>query len=438
MKKIISAALVLVLLMLCGCSAGPKPIESLMRPPYIGADKELQRSINKLLGSSIILCSPKSGEFHTAITLHDLDSDGEEEAVVFYQKDRDTTTVRMSVLKEYNGKWEIVSDFAGSGSGVVSVEFADLNYNGFDDILVSWTLFDNNTNKSLTVYSASLDDSVLKIVACATEPFNLMRVEEVFGSGEKQVILAYADTSKTPVRTAVRVLEMTQHGTISLICETKLDASFASLASISADKPEGFSYPRIFIDANISDSNMITEVLTWSQSSKSFIQMFSGTGDKSVTALTQRSSNLPCKDIDSDGLIEIPQRRLMSELINGEVSTGYLLDWCSVSENGLEPKLHYIVNTQENYKLLFPNEWFDKVFVGNEPASRAWSFSNSDDDLLFVITAYSLDGWDRITDKITEVLLIQSDTVFTCTITELGEKFGVTATDLLKFFSTGV
>ncbi len=432
-----TAALLLacaLLMLLSGCSFEFRSIENLMRPPLTATEEELEKSINSLLGSSISLRSPESGVHHSAITLHDLDGDQAEEAIVFYTNSNDSSVVRMSVLKKTSSGWALVSDFAGNGSGVYSIEFYDLNNDGCDDMLVSWYLFEDRVNKTLTVYSGMRTDNEINFSACVTEPYNLLHVEDVFGTGEKQMILAYTDAAKTSGRTHIRLMSLNSENRVVLLSETKLDDRILSLKSIKADRPEQLSGPRIFIDAEIADSQMITEILVWNSESSNFKSYISSSA-QDYSSLTLRSNNLESYDVDEDGLIEIPLRKALAESRDGDTSVGYLLAWCSVEPDKLQEKEYYLVNLQENYRIYFPKEYKGKVFVRSDNASGTWNFVTAKNEELFEISVFSLDAWNENNSKVTETLLITGDKVYACTITELGEKQGIKAVDLVKYFS---
>ena len=168
MKKAFSAVVSVVIVlcaMLSGCSVELRSIDSLMRPPHTATEAELKDSINKLLGNQISYRSPESGENHSAIILRDINGDEAEEAIVFYVKNDDTSVVRMCVLTQSGEKWLLVSDFAGNGSGVLNVAFDDLNNDNDEEILVTWFLFDDKSQKMLSVYTADTDDQVLNVSA---------------------------------------------------------------------------------------------------------------------------------------------------------------------------------------------------------------------------------------------------------------------------------
>ncbi len=434
MKKISVLLLAVMLFALSGCSFEIRSIQNLMRPPLTATEEELEKSINSLLGNGISLRSPESGQHHSAITLHDLDGDDRSEAIIFYVNANDVSAVRMSVLKKAGGEWMLVSDFAGNGSGIYAIDFYDLNNDGCDDMLVSWYLFEDRVNKTLTVYSSSRKDGKINFSACATEPYNLLHVEDIFGTGEKQIILAYTDLAKESGRTHIRLMSLNSDNRVVLLSETKLDERIISLSSIKSDRPQELSSPRIYIDAEIPESKMITEILCWNKVGKNFKTVIPY-NEKNYNYLTVRSNNLYSADIDEDGIIEIPLREPLAESKNGDTSLGYLIEWCSVNGAKLEPKLHFLVNLRENYRLFFPKKYIGRLFVRSDNSTGTWTFVTASNTELFRIEVYDLSEWDENSKNVTETLFINGDKVYACTVTEAGEEKGVKANDLVKYFS---
>ena len=80
LKKI--AALLLVPVLLAGCSAAGD-VETLLRAPQLsGESAALQKALNNYLGGSATLKYPASGDFLSPFAFGDWDGDGTDEAAV--------------------------------------------------------------------------------------------------------------------------------------------------------------------------------------------------------------------------------------------------------------------------------------------------------------------------------------------------------------------
>ncbi len=128
----------------------------------------------------------------------------------------------------------------------------------------------------------------------------------------------------------------------------------------------------------------------------------------------------------------------MSESNVGDSSFGYMLEWCEIKKSKLVATEFYVVNLLENYNLYFPSDWKNNVFIRTDLGTRTWNFLNKNDVLLFSVSAIDFSQWDENSSVVTEMLMMQNDTVYACTITEEGKSFGIKAVDLLKYFSLNV
>ncbi len=435
MKKILLLPLVVMVFLLLGaCDFEFSSIDTLMRPPLTSTERKLDESIRSLLGNDISLRSPEYGNNHSAITLHDLDGDKTDEAIVFYANKNASSVIRMSVLKRTEKGWAIVSDFAGNGSGVFSLDFYDLNNDSCDDMLVSWYLFEDKVNKTLTVYSCSRSATEVKFSACATEPYNLMCIDDVLGTGEKQIVLAYTDTSKDEVRTDVRLMRLSTDNRVIQLCKKNLDSRITKIHSVQTDKP-GASGTRIFVDAEIADKKNITEVLVWSEKNSNLVFVISGRTD-GLNDATVRSNTFFVQDIDNDGLLEIPLKDTLAQSADSDLSVGYLLVWNEIVNGTLKAKEHYVVNLQGNYRLRFSEQLMKKVLVCSDNLTGHWKFLDAENQAeLFNIVIYGIDDWSDYSDKVTAMLHTNNNKVYACNITEAGEAFGIDINELKENFS---
>ncbi len=422
---------VLLSSLLCGCEIGPNSIESLMRPPHAASGQELEKALSSLLGSGVSLHSPQSGSCHTAVTLHDLNGDGQEEAVVFYS--RASASIRMCVLRQNGDEWQKVNDFAGDGSGIYCLDFDDMNGDGCSEIFVGWYLFNDKSKKSMTVYSCTEENKHLSVAVCTSESYDCYALADVLNNGGKQLLLAYADASGAQTVTAFKRIELDASGRVLTAGSVPMDSRIVRIDSLAFDQPKESRYPRIFVDAQLSENQMITEVLLWSDERSNFYCLFHEKGS-GLNTLTQRGNTLRCADVDNDGLIEIPLRKELRQSKAGEVAMGYVLEWSGLQGKTPVPKIYYAVNIALNYKVFLPKEWIGKISVHYTDASH-WSFVNNRNEELFSITARETSLLSETKDSVT-VLDDTSEPGMTyyCRVTKKGEAFGVTEESLKAYF----
>ena len=102
LKKI--AALLLVPVLLAGCSAAGD-VETLLRAPQLsGESAALQKALNNYLGGSATLKYPASGDFLSPFAFGDWDGDGTDEAAVLYTTDTTSSNGWLAVSRADGGE----------------------------------------------------------------------------------------------------------------------------------------------------------------------------------------------------------------------------------------------------------------------------------------------------------------------------------------------
>lgn len=449
--------LIVSVIMLCllaaaftGCSgAKMKSPMGLMRPPLsAGVDSELKSAFlaaatgkGKAASSSdISLISPLSGDYRSAFVLHDIDNDGVDEALVFYKLENEPSKEHMNVLDNVNGKWVSVGDFSGTGIGVNFVRFVQMTETGYPAILVSQSLYENDSSKILSVYVCTGTEEKLTVKNVCTEVYSIMENIDVDSDGQLDIFLIQQDlTNNNSPRSTAKVFKMNVSGTLDEFGTARLDGGISKYCSIQTDKVSASSPLRIYVDAIKGDAQAITEVLYWSTSSKSLVTpMFSL--DTQSNMFTARSELLASQDYDGDGIIEIPsQRPLMGSRKYESPKNLYaqmnVTSWIEVHSSKDFQFTETLVNASDSYILDFkPLENIMGEFtVYSYINTRTWVFKEysaryeTAGEDLFAIICTTKDSANKNGVK-PENYLIENDdgTVIYFEAREKGAKAGIT------------
>lgn len=145
----IPAALLLVM-MLSGCSFITDPVQ-LMKTPELSAEKESLRSIieaNRPENSTLIRSNAE--EDTNIIHFVDLDNDGANEAVVFYETSDQNIGIHGMIFKKTGDAWAKQTTFDGEGKVLESLYFKDMTNDGHMDIVAGFSgKSDNETEEDL-------------------------------------------------------------------------------------------------------------------------------------------------------------------------------------------------------------------------------------------------------------------------------------------------
>ena len=118
----------LLTLQLPACSFNMN-VESMLSPPRLTAEQEqiYQALLSDVGGAQISLKYPKSGEHLSAFTVADLDGDGSDEAIVFFDSGRtvaEENPLRYCLLGQQNGKWKALKEYSTLGAEVERIDMS--------------------------------------------------------------------------------------------------------------------------------------------------------------------------------------------------------------------------------------------------------------------------------------------------------------------------
>lgn len=142
------------------------------------------------------------------------------------------------------------------------------------------------------------------------------------------------------------------------------------------------------------------------------------TQEDEVFNLTMRSSDLPSRDVNEDGIIEVPYNTPLPGY-DSEVEDGalYLTHYNQWEEGQCIEVFSAVVNHENGYMFIMPPQWVDQVTVVTTFVSNEWKFIRfnetleNDSDALLYINVYSEDEYkDRNT--ISQRTLVDTKGIF--------------------------
>lgn len=390
--KINAFVAVAVCIMLCFCSCTgffSNPVSLMTPPKSSGALVEIEQILSEK-HSEYSLAYPSQGEFRNAVLFRDIDENGTDDAIIFYQTtENKTITVYMSIFTCVSDEWTLKCDQKLSGYGVDRIEFADLCGDSRDEILVGSKLYNAN-EQELNCYK--FDGK--KLTLLSTERYTDYRVCDLGASEKSQVLLLNivsestnkseeSDTESMNVQKSVSAKLVSysydDDGTAVTLGIANMDQSIVSFSNIIVS-PIDDNQNGVFIDAIVDNNAMITEILYYDETIKTtFYNVRSG-----VTEATYRDSLIVSRDIDSDGKVEIPRTYLCKgyETVESSEEKAYFTEWYSVDKHAISGRdTCGFINSADNYFIETSASWLGKITVKRELDDRErvfceWDFTN--------------------------------------------------------------
>ncbi len=395
MKKILTAVLLICTLMLQGCSLFSFDDAEIMAPPKAtGAKAEIQELIDDQTSSSYTLVYPKFGSNRSAIVTHDIDNDNVQEAVAFYT-DKGGEDVHALFLEYEDDEYTVITDTVFDGNGVDRVEFADVDNNGIDEILIGYsaktssqnTLFIYTYGKKISKYEDTYQYSSL-----VTGDFNKDSCDDFL-----LISLYSGDIAAT-----AKLMVYNRNGAFSEIGSVELDSDITQLASAQYGKLSDETFGAV-IDGISSAGDYTTQVVLYDNSRAQLLNpLFSYSGYSD----TRRSTQVCSADVNKDEIIEIPLCSLMAHEESENTETiSRKIDWAyfDISTYSLKVCLSNIICPADGYAVTIPQKWSTAVTARydsttHETTIYAYEYVKNNfklSDKLITVKAFGVDSFNK-------------------------------------------
>ena len=301
-----------------------RTVDSLITPPLYYSEYEgLVTAFNAEVGNNVVLSNPNEGDHLSAITVSDLDNDGEEEAVIFYREGADSNTVKLTVFEGKNDEWKSCGTFDGYGNEVTSLTLDDLDGDGSTEIIVTWDYSGINNAKVFSIYrsgTVKIDYEEIKMCSC-----DVAEIVDMDADDLSEILYISSDNDGKDVSKNANLLKLSS-GNITTIGSVRLDSNVGSYVSIKKEKYNSHYPMKVYFDADKNNNMMITEVVYWDSEKETLVAPMYDEKTNSTT-ITLRYEQIQSADINNDGMIEIPVQTVSDTDENEENNILPITDW---------------------------------------------------------------------------------------------------------------
>lgn len=382
------AFLAVCCLLLSACSSFQPNLTDLMQSPKLTEEQaEIYEALTNAADvSDVQLKYPKSGDYRSAFVMFDLDADGEDEALVFYNMPSWGGNVRIMVLDHQQDEWVSVYDAVGEGTDVTEVDFQVLTASGRHCVLIGWEQ-GTSENTSISVY----DYTGGQLRVLYESEYSQMLIEDLDQDGTKEILLGiFKASSKTG---AIRLINDTEDG-LQSASRVVMDSTITGFLGIEIGWLAQ-NQIAVFVDAYTSSTQIVTEIMVYTDDGKlrSLSSHYGGLDRPLLREVPVR-----CEDINGDGILEIPVSLVeYSEEEREEDNRKNLLQYLYLSNPGelerlgeadsaensqagsvtftFSPVWTGFVNLDYGFRFQFPEEWIGQVNVVKESDRNEWVFT---------------------------------------------------------------
>jgi len=383
--RFLALAAVILTLFLTGCAT--MSAEELYALPQLSDEYlQLQDKIYEALGSGAEFSAPASGTNRQAVQLEDIDGDGVREAIAFLSSPGTDKPLKIVIFQSRAGKYEEAARLEGEGSGIDCVNYVDMNGDGVKEIAVGWKIASGMN--LLSVYSLT----GFEVSTLLSTDYTEFVTHDLDSSGDDDIVVLRLLPAESIGEAEMYVLsadgEMIRSaGRLSSGVETIRRVRVGELI----DKT-----PMVLVEGTVGGSGLITDVFTCGSAGFKNVAMDDNLGFSD----TVRSSAVYCRDINGDGVLDVP--RLIPLPTYSESVQYYIIEWYTYRANGNPIRVCTTYNNYSDYwYLTLPDDWTDKITVRREDVmsgERAIVFSRIDEspeDPEDFLVIYTLSGDNR-------------------------------------------
>lgn len=372
-------------------------IEAYLKPPKLSEQHEqIYNALIKAEGSKINLKYPRSGLYLSAFVVANIDDEPSNEAIVFYEKTgltgNDISTLRINILDQKNGQWESVHDFATEGTDVDRVFISDLGESDRINIIIG---ISNQTEKTALMFYYNNNIATEQPQKLGT--YSIMDVRDINSDENKELLMISSNSEKN----TAQLKWLDSDNTLVTGPSLSLTENSTDISQLIYGRLNN-GVTAVYLDSYVSTNTIMTEIFYAKTNAKTiFLEPLAiENQDTDLINKTIRSASLTSKDIDGDGVVEIP--------IN-TVFTGYedkpeteqisMTNWYTYENNMLTRKYCGYYSITDGYCFMLPVRWIGKVTVSitnEDVVFRKYDPSSQSDTELMKICVVDTDEAEQI------------------------------------------
>lgn len=383
-----------LLAVLSGCSLATND-ELYALPKLSGDYYYLQEKLDIIRMAGGEYSAPLSGRNVQSVQLHDLDGDGVQEAVAFFRFSNDEKPLKVYIFKKLeNEQYEQIALIEGEGSAFNSVQYENLLGNEKKELILTWQIGSTSASSlhNLTVHRLNGEDAT----EVMRTSYNYVQILDVDQDGLSELVVIQYDSSGENTRAE---LYSSDHETMQLTASVPLSRGITELSNVRTGSLRDY-VPAVFVYSKIGEG-YVTDVLAMEQGSFQNITVDEEIGISLSTATPTEIVKM--RDINSDGIMELPFPYLISIQSNGDTETSYYgIQWRQLDSSGSQYlSMSSYHNVNDSWYLTMPSEWYGQIAITRDDSilnvrTVSFTYMGGEEEQVF-LKIYKLTGSNRET-----------------------------------------
>ena len=384
---------------LAGCDLLPgerAQVEELLRAPQLSGDYgAIQTALNEWLGESAQLKYPMQGDLLSPFLMQDLDGDGQQDAAVLYTTPQSSNVCIAILQRREDGTWKVQQNVEGLADTVETVSLAQLRSGEACQLVVGYMAAQGDHYLAVYAYTEGVLSTILE------QPYQQYLVEDITGGGHQDLILM---STLEDGGVQIELLTVNRDGMFQQLAVMGLSANkFSGCAAVAAGiGSDGKNYLVLDGWTGISGNNLASVLLRFDEDSQQMVPASQIGTEELYNAYLRNVPGLVSRDLDEDGVVEIPTQPEEAGLLN--MSQGRRMDfivWMDYTSR--QPKKSFgLLDEETNCYIELPMEWEGNLKLTDSAGYEgAVELRTLDQDQLVMTVRYvkssaSAAGWTRL------------------------------------------
>ena len=296
--------------------------------------------------------------------------------------------------KDGEGAWQVQDAVEGLTDTVDAVQFARLQEGGANQILVGYTA--QQADSYLAVY-AYQDGAIEDILA---EPYDQYLIEDITGTGYEDLLVMDTDAEGA---SQIKLLTSDREGGFRQAAVMGLSADrFTGCASLAAGMGAyGGQYLVLDGWTGVSGTNLASVLLRYNEKTQQMEPARQIGADALYEASLRNVPDLTSRDLDRDGVVEIPTQPEGAGLIN--MDQGRRMDFILwMDYTSAQPRKSFgLLDEELGFYLELPMEWYGTLMLTDGPEEDSVELRSQDGEQLYLTVrvtsiADRTSGWTRL------------------------------------------
>ena len=180
-------------LVLSGCMVSLSAEDLYALPKLPQVYEALSVRLTELLANGAEYAPPPAGGNLPPVQMVDINGDGSDEALAFLRLSSEERPLKIYIFRAVGDGYEQAGVISGSGTSIHSIRYADLDGNGVQEIIVSWSV--SAEIQALAVYA--LED--LEPVQLMSTPYARYEIVDLDGDGDRELAVISCQSAGTGI-----------------------------------------------------------------------------------------------------------------------------------------------------------------------------------------------------------------------------------------------